>query len=58
MRFSALYLALMNPKVLLHSILLALLLSAPAAAGEQDPFKGTPSFNLHFAIRPEASGRR
>ena len=25
-----------------------------AAAGEQDPFKGTPSFNLHFALRAEA----
>ncbi len=29
-----------------------------AAAGEQDPFKGTPSFNLQFAIKsgPAASG--
>jgi hypothetical protein len=26
-----------------------------AAAGEQDPFKGTPSFNLHFAIQPAPS---
>jgi hypothetical protein len=26
-----------------------------AAAGEQDPFKGTPSFNLHFAIKPAPS---
>lgn len=25
-----------------------------AAAGEQDPFKGTPSFNLHFALQPPA----
>ncbi len=26
-----------------------------AAAGEQDPFKGTPSFNLHFAINLETA---
>jgi hypothetical protein len=27
-----------------------------AAAGEQDPFKGTPSFNLAIPLREQVSG--
>jgi hypothetical protein len=29
-----------------------------AAAGEKNPYQGTPSFNLHFFIRPEPPSRR